>query len=572
MRLRKKGEGSGAVATEEPTPKPKMGKKRKKKIIVFSVLAVALIAAVIVLPKMMKTKQASASAYTEETVTRHTIVSSLTGSGTLEPADSYTVTSLLQGEILSAGFEEGDTISKDDVLYTIDSSDAETNLTKAQNALEQAQKSYQRAQENLADLNVRATAAGKVIDIAVDVGDDVNAGQTIATVRDSDTMSVELYFPADEAQAFYSGQAASVTLDGSFETLSGRVTAVSGADEVLSGNRIVRKVTIAVSNPGAITNSTTATATVGASACAQSGTFTYRADKTITASVSGTVASIPVSEGQSVSKEQTLVTLTSKSLADAVDNAQNSMEDAQLSLDNQNDNLDNYTITSPIDGTVIDKEYKQGDSYEANKTLCTIYDLSYLKFTMNIDELDISNVTKGQKVTVTADAVEGKTFEGTITKVSISGTTTNGVTSYPVTVRIDDADGLLPGMNIDAEIVLAQSDDVLAVPVEAVTRGNRVLVKTDSADAAKADNAEGLPAGYAYVEVTLGNSDDDYIEVAEGLNEGDEIAYIKAVASDSNSMVDFAMGGGNGDMGGGGEMGGPPSGGGAPSGGPGGGN
>ena len=79
-------------------------------------------------------------------------------------------------------------------------------------------------------------------------------------------------------------------------------------------------------------------------------------------------------------------------------------------MENTQKQLENYTITSPISGTVIDKEYKAGDTVESGKTLCTIYDLSYLEMTLNIDELDISTVEAGQTVQITAEAVEGKTF------------------------------------------------------------------------------------------------------------------------------------------------------------------
>ena len=57
-------------------------------------------------------------------------------------------------------------------------------------------------------------------------------------------------------------------------------------------------------------------------------------------------------------------------------------------MENTQKQLENYTITSPISGTVIDKEYKSGDTVESGKTLCTIYDLSYLTFTMYVDELE----------------------------------------------------------------------------------------------------------------------------------------------------------------------------------------
>ena len=335
-------------------------------------------------------------------------------------------------------------------------------------------------------------------------------------------------------------------MDGSFETLSGTVSKINASDVVLSGNRIVRMVTIEVSNPGAMTSSTQATATIGTSACADSGTFAYKAEKNVIANVSGEVASLPVAEGASVSKDQTVVVLTSDSLSDQLANAADNVDDAQLSLDNQKDTLDNYTIESPIDGTIIDKTYKQGDNLESGKQLCTIFDLSYLTFTMNVDELDISQVQVGQTVQITADALPGQIFEGVVTKVSINGNTTGGVTSYPVTVQIDETNGLLPGMNVDASVIVSQSLGVLSVPVEAVSRGNQVLVKTNGADAAKEGNAEGIPAGYAFVEVEVGNSNDDYIEIVSGLSEGDEIAYMKQVASNMG-MMGFMM---DGDMGG----------------------
>ena len=82
---------------------------------------------------------------------------------------------------------------------------------------------------------------------------------------------------------------------------------------------------------------------------------------------------------------------------------------------------------------------------------------------MNIDELDISKVSVGQTVQITADAVEGKTYEGEITKVSVAGTTTNGTTSYPVTVKITDTDGLLPGMMNGTTKTLSSSGTAYSV-------------------------------------------------------------------------------------------------------------
>ena len=127
--------------------------------------------------------------------------------------------------------------------------------------------------------------------------------------------------------------------------------------------------------------------------------------------------------------------------------------------------------------------------------------------------------------------MEGKTYTGVVTKININGTSNNGVTSYPVSVRIDDFEGLLPGMNVDASIQVETRENVLAVPVGAVARGNRVLVKKpEAAQPEKQDkkkkeeqqpSEDGAPAGYEYRQVELGITDQSYIEILSGLEEGE---------------------------------------------------
>ena len=119
----------------------------------------------------------------------------------------------------------------------------------------------------------------------------------------------------------------------------------------------------------------------------------------------------------------------------------------------------------------------------------------------------------------------------------MAGTTSGGITTYPVTVRIDETDGLLPGMNVDAEIVVSSADDVLAIPSAAVSRGDMVLVTADSPSAANALDEE-APEGYVYVPVETGVSDNSYIEILSGLQEGDTVAYLQAVSSGSSEGDD----------------------------------
>lgn len=557
---------SGAASKLPGRGDKKPGKRRRWKK--FAVAGVALVVAAGVGWQLLSPGQSSAAAatsYTTAEVARMDVSSSITGSGTLEAADSYSVTTLIEGSILTADFEEGDEVEEGTILYTIDSSDASNSLEQAEISLNQAQRSYNNQLESQEDLIITAPVSGQVYSIDVEVGDDVAAGETVATIRDSQTMSLEVSFPADDAASFYVGQSATVTLDSTFETLTGTISEISGTDTVLTGNVIVRSVTIDVSNPGGLSTEQAASAAVGTATSTASSTFTYKEEETITAEVSGEVSAIRVSEGDQVSSGQTLIVLSSDDLDDSLQSASESVRNAEISLENQYENLDDYTITSPIKGTIVDKNYNAGETTEANQVLCTIYDLSYLTMTLSVDELDIASIEVGQSVSIVADAVEDTTYTGTVTKVSVAGTSSGSATTYPVTIRIDETDGLLPGMSVDATIELASAEDVLAIPSAALNRGDTVLVTADSPSAANGTLVESTTEDgedYYSVEVTTGVSGDDYIEIVSGLQEGDTVVYIPT--SSSSSEMGMMMGGMPGGMGGG-----MPGGGGGMGGGPG---
>lgn len=467
--------------------------------------------------------------YAETTPIRQDVSNSLSGTGTLNPANTYTVKSLVDGKILTGGFEEGDKVEEGDVLYTIDSSDASTNLEKASIALQQAQRSY----DKTVDLQyVRAEVDGTVSSLKVAKGDQVTSGQEVAVIRDSSKMLLNLLFPAADAASFSVGQSADVMLDGTFETLKGTITAITGTDELSTGNLLVRTVTIRVNNAGGLTTAQAATASVNGVSSIASATFAYQAERTLTAQAGGTVSTINVQEGDAVSKGDILIELTGDDLTESIQSASESLRSAEISMQNQQDNMSNYTITSPISGTIIEKDAKQGDALTSGSTLCVIYDLSYLEMVINVDELQIGALSVGQKVQITADAVADKTYVGTVTRVSMKGSSSGGTTTYPITIRIDDTDGLRPGMNANAEIVVAEANNALVVPNAAVIRGGYVLVSKKSPSAANAVEDMDAPEGYVYVKVETGVSDDSYTEIKSGLKEDDTVAYDTSSVSD----------------------------------------
>lgn len=197
-------------------------------------------------------------------------------------------------------------------------------------------------------------------------------------------------------------------------------------------------------------------------------------------------------------------------------------------------------------------------------TVFTIEEGDQMTVTMYVDELDVLSMKEGLQAEITLDAVEDTTFEGTITSVGAQASSSGGVAQYPVNITFDKTEDMLSGMNASVKVILEEADNVLTIPLTAVTEeGNTSYVYTGY------DESTGELSGKT--EVTLGVSDENTVEVTDGLNEGDTIYYQMAGGTSNETgntpengqmqMPDGMGGGAPSDMPGGGN-GGAPSGGG----------
>ena len=621
----------------EKKRKKRKGKSGRIVIVLIVVLAALLGGFFLYKKKTSSQKRQGDQSVSTATVKRTDISSELTASSSLSPKDTYEVTSLVEGEVIEANFEEGDVVEKGQVLYRIDASSMDSDLSSAQTSLQRAKESAQTAQSDYAEEiariagnTYRSTASGYIKTLYIKEGDKVNNGTKIADLYDDSVMKIIVPFLSGEAAEINVGDEAAVTLEDTGEQISGTVTVVSSMEETLSGGRLVKNVTVEVSNPGGLTTDTAASVTVDGFVCSAEGTFTAKTETTLSVELSGNksleIENLLIHEGSYVEKNSELFQVTTKTaeeylkeFKDAVESADDNLENAENKLSNTQDNVDDYTITAPISGTVITKNAKVGDkiskSSSGTTTMAVIYDLSTMTLEMSVDELDVSSIKVGQSVEITADAVEGETFTGTVTNVSLQSSYSNGVTNYPVTVTLDDTGSLLPGMNVDAKIILDSSENALVIPASALMRGNRVYVKkssdsTENADTQRNDSSDNVgdadserknhgdgtlnadsvdrqpdagaeasgsskgsgtdnsssksngsgksgssnvPDGFEAVQVTTGIINDDYVEILSGLSEGDEV-YISSDSGSStqtNQMQMGGMGGPGGDMGGG---------------------
>ena len=348
--------------------------KKHWKPITAAICAAAVAAAVLV-PKNSAKPAAASAQYVETRPEKRNIVNSYSADGTITAADTYTVKPMVKGTVLTADFEVGDMAS---------------SVEKAQLSLDQAQSSY----DDAVDAQyIRSSVRGTVSSLKVKAGDVVSAGQEVAVVRDDSTLLLTLDFPAADAATYFVDQSVDVTIDGTFETTTGTIQSISGADSLSSGNLAVRSVVIAVQNPGTLNTTMSGTASISGVSAMSSAHFTCQYEQTITAAASGTIIAKDVKVGDTV-----------------------------------------------------------GSSSSTTETMCVIYDLSYLEMTLDVDELDILDIAVGQKAEITADAIDDCTFEGIVTSISSAGTTTGSTTTYPVTIRIDDTGSLMPGMNATAAL------------------------------------------------------------------------------------------------------------------------
>jgi len=176
--------------------------------------------------------------------------------------------------------------------------------------------------------------------------------------------------------------------------------------------------------------------------------------------------------------------------------------------------LDQSVLTSPISGTAIEVNIKEGEVFNAAKPAAVVTNLSAFIFEAEVDETEIGQVEINQKVKITLDAYPDQEFVGKVSWIdSRAHTTSSGGTAFPVKIKLEPAETPFKiGMNGEAGIILSEKQDVLLVPLEAILEkeGQRfVFVVEDSKVRLK--------------KIETGLANDTAAEIVSGLSEGEKI-------------------------------------------------
>ena len=522
-------------------------------------------------------------------VTRDTIQSTVKGSGAASARESVSLNPPVSATVLALHVKEGDRVEKGTVLYELDPAEAQKATEEAKKSLTEAEKGVTAAAERLqaaqkqlseteeeyqkllaskADLTVTAPFDGKLVEAASLLPDaEITAGQKLATLVSSNRLKLSLYYSYAYLDQLRVGQEAAVSIPAVMASIPGKISEINKVEFVTPEGSKCFEVVVALDNPGTLTEGMAASAglTVGGQAVYpyQNGKLAYQETREVTAKVPGPLKTsflhnhAPVKKGQAIlvlgpdeldkQLEEKRESVTSA--RESVDSARTAVESAQETLASARDKVKkaleqeaDMAVKAPITGTVLTCLLEQGEKADSGQLGILLADTSVMRIDIQVDERNVSRVKTGMTCTITQTGLGGEenTFEGTVESVSLTGKSENGVSFFPAVVKVDNGDGaMLNGMSIEYELVLAQSEDCLVVPAQAVQyteQGSCLFVKADRRPDNAVDLGDGveIPRGFYAVPVETGLSNSAQVEIKSGVEEGMEVFTQKLVESGSS--------------------------------------
>jgi macrolide-specific efflux system membrane fusion protein len=201
---------------------------------------------------------------------------------------------------------------------------------------------------------------------------------------------------------------------------------------------------------------------------------------------------------------------------------------AEVALAVARDRLRYTSIVAPFDGTIIQRNVQPGEvvipgvtATVEGKAALVLADMSVLLVKTDLNQIDVARVKKGQTAEITLDALPGKKFTATVTRVAPSAATVNGRDAFPVEASLAESQDLAeikPGMTADVRVLIEKRPKVLLLPIEAV-------ISEKGKDTVQL--LEHKPKGGAPTtresEVKLGERNDREVEIKSGIDEGAEV-------------------------------------------------
>lgn len=517
------------------------------------------------------TSTAGIPTYTLGTVTRGTIVASITGSGQVSADRTLELKPQATGNIVYVGVQEGQSVRAGALIAQLDATmaqknvrDAETNLASAQisyqkslepadaltvlqaeNALTQAKadlvKAYNDSYNDVSDAFIDLPSIVSGLDTILHSTDASNSatGQQNSSYYGDNASQFESVANAGKAQKYKTDAETKYTLakkaydknfsdykeasrTSSTDTISALVnethtTTELVADAVQSSQNLIQyyQDTITSGSRQPVAKSTTHLATLSG----YSGKINSHVSTLL--GIQNTI----INDIQNVPEKQASLDKIKSGLGDLDRQAAElSLERSKNALQDAKDTYANYFVRAPFAGTVSKVSVRKGDPASSGTTVATLVANEQV-VDIPLNEVDVSKVKVGNKVTFTFDAIPDLTLTGKVASIDAVGTVTQGVVNYTVTMSFDATDPRVKsGMSTTASIITEVHPDVLVISSSAVkSNANGSYVQTLPENEAGSVQSIQTKTTPTQIPVTTGISDDTSTEIIMGVTEGQRV-------------------------------------------------
>ena len=578
LQFRKNGPGETAEENLSPGPREKVParlfghrgangqrKRHSRKRIVAAVLGLAVLLSACVGTYALFFAEEERVAVTG-TTTYGALNEAIEGSGTTTPADS--VTYEVSGTVLEWNVEAGQEVKTGDLLYVLDSSEAEDEMLEYEVGLEDLYEQRTEIQEGIASQSVTAPFSGRIEEIQAEAGDNVQSGMTLATLVDDSSMKVTLYFSYTYQDVIYEGMPVTVSVADQMLSLEGTVTEISYVDYVTTEGLRCFAVTVQVENPGSLTEGMTAACWAQGSDgselyAAGDGELKFARSQVLTAQVGGELTAVNAVDYERVSAGETLFSIDASGYETQLETVEKQIENYEKNIADLQDEIDTeYTRYADIDGTVVSADYATDRMTGEDMGSVVIYNQESMEISINVDELDVDYLEVGMPVTVYRTTSSNTVFyDGELTYLSLEATSgSSGVSTFAATITITPQEGqefdLSSGVTVYYSIDTSggasgggASGETVLAPIGALCTyddGYYLLVQSDSVPeqtidpAAQGGSVTDYPAGYYAVPVEAGDYNQQYVQILSGAEEGATVflRYQNAAPSGGDTTSD----------------------------------
>lgn len=472
-----------------------------KRAMLFGMLAVTAVALGSLLARSPGGQTVSAQDQLTAEVERRTLSTTIETTGTIEPEDEVLLSFGMSGTVSAIAVEVGDDVKAGDVLAQLDTRDLENQIARQEQSLIVQQAAY----DQLIEPPTAREIAQAQANLASAQSQLAQAQTNLETASNNETINCS------------SMENASLELERASDAY---------ADYVNDGYRLDATF---IPDPESDAGDRLRTA--------QSNYNVAQAQCNETTPASQLEVSLSAAQASVDQAQAALDELLNGPTDDQIASAQAQLDSAQLQLEDARASMDNAIITAAFDGIIAEVQITRGQQVNANTVAIRLVDASQLHINVGVDELDIAQVTTGQSAVISPEALNGQAIDGIVTRIAPVSTVSDGVVTYEVRVDIN-VNTALPvriGMTTDVEIVVGSLDGVLVVPTGAVQRDGQ----DEYVEVMNADNST------TRVSVVTGATIDGFTEVQGDLSEGLTVILPQRVSTETSSGLFPPPAGGN---------------------------